>query len=218
MELTVVWYDYSTGNSEILARRGIQPFVPVELTAFYADILEKDVLLSWITATELNNSGFEIQRASFLAHPSKDWKKVGFVSGHGTTSEPQSYSFKDENLFSGKYQYRLKQIDFDGSFNYSNEIEVDLDPLPSFSLGQNYPNPFNPATNIQYSLGKRQFVSLKVYDILGTEVAVLVDEEKPAGEYKVKFDVSEYKLTSGIYFYKIQTEEFLQTKKLVLMK
>ena len=110
------------------------------------------------------------------------------------------------------------QIDFDGSINFSNEIEVDLSLTQSFKLGQNYPNPFNPTTSIKYSISSRQFIILKIYDLLGNEVVNLVDEEKPAGEYEVKFDASEYKLSSGIYFYKIQAGEFSQIKKLVLLK
>jgi hypothetical protein len=196
--------------------------VPVELVSFSANVSNNTVNLNWITATELNNSGFDVERRQVFSPQSsasnEEWNTIGFVNGNGTTSESHSYSFNDENLLSEKYLYRLKQIDFDGSFTYSSEIEADLSLPRAFLLRQNYPNPFNPTTSIQYSVGNRQFVSLKVYDILGDAVAVLINEEKPAGDYEVKFDASDYKLSSGIYFYKIQAGEFLQTKKLVLLK
>src|SRR5690606_5091234 len=122
------------------------------------------------------------------------------------TTEPQSYSFNDENLSSGKYQYRLKQIDFDGTFEYSNVIEAEINSPTKFSLEQNYPNPFNPSTSIQYAIGNRQFVTLKVYDVLGNEVSTLVNEEKPAGSYDVEFNASN--LASGIYYYQLKAGDF----------
>ena len=145
-----------------------------------------------------------------------NWDKVGFVNGNGTTTETQSYSFVDENLVSGKYQYRLKQIDFDGTFEYSNEVEVIVSVPEKFELSQNYPNPFNPNTRIQYAITSNQFVSLKVYDILGNEVETLVNENKPTGNYEINFNASE--LASGIYFYKIQAGNFIKTKKMILLK
>ncbi len=198
--------------------------VPVELVSFSASAANSTVTLDWITATELNNSGFEIERAVISNEVRNlNWEKIGFVSGHGTTSETHSYSFKDENISNGKYSYRLKQIDFDGTFSYSNEVEVDLSLPQSFSLEQNYPNPFNPVTKIKYTIpnvtlsgveGSR--VIFKVYDILGNEVATLVNENKPAGNYEVTFDAKN--LSSGTYFYKLQAESFTETKKMVLIK
>ncbi len=159
-----------------------------------------------------------------------DWERIGFVNGNGTTSQPNSYSFADNSLSTGKYFYRLKQIDFDGSFTYSNEVEVDLSLPQTFSLEQSYPNPFNPSTTIKYTIpnvtlsalsraesrdeGSR--VILKVYDILGNEVATLVNENKPAGNYEINFNASS--LTSGIYFYTIQAGSFTDTKKMTLLK
>jgi hypothetical protein len=127
----------------------------------------------------------------------------------------------DKNLSIGKYQYRLKQIDFDGSFEYSNIIEAEINSPEEFSLSQNYPNPFNPTTTIQYSIpsngkGETSNVTLKVFDVLGNEAATLVNEEKQPGVYEVEFDASQ--LSSGIYFYKLQTENYSSTKKMILLK
>lgn len=199
--------------------------VPVELTSFNANVSNNSVTLSWITATELNNSGFEIERCRHTerSRSMTDWESIGFVNGSGTTSQTHSYSFVDDNLLTGKYSYRLKQIDFDGSFSYSNEIEVDLSLPQFFSLEQNYPNPFNPSTTIKYTIpnvtlsgveGSR--VILKVYDVIGNEVATLVNENKPAGNYEINFNASS--LTSGIYFYTIHSGKFTDTKKMTLLK
>jgi hypothetical protein len=201
-----------------------QSIVPVELISFTAFPQSNSINLNWQTATETNNSGFEIQRKQVLSQQSsvsnEEWISIGFINGKGTTTEPQSYSFVDGNLSSGIYKYRLKQIDFDGSFEYSNEIEVEINPK-EFALEQNYPNPFNPATSIQYTIGSKQFVQLKVYDVLGNEIATLVNEEKSAGSYQVEFYVAQDSrpaIASGIYFYKLQAGEFVQIKKMILIK
>ncbi|RPI65343.1 MAG: hypothetical protein EHM47_18845 [Ignavibacteriales bacterium] len=131
--------------------------IPVELTSFTAIAQNKGVLLKWTTATELNNSGFEVERKQ----ENSSWSKITFLQGNGTTSSQKEYSYFDGNLASGKYLYRLKQIDFDGSFEYSNIIEADVNVLSKFELSQNYPNPFNPYTVITYSLPKAGYVSLK---------------------------------------------------------
>jgi hypothetical protein len=193
--------------------------VPVELTSFSAIVNDDNVELSWITATETNNQGFEIQRSK-----DGEFETIGYVEGHGTTTESQAYSFQDKNVVTGNYNYRLKQIDFDGTSEYSNVIEVEVRSPSTFSLEQNYPNPFNPSTKIRYSVanvisnGAKQstIVALKVYDVLGNEIATLVNEEKPAGSYEVEFFADG--LTSGIYFYKLQTGSYSETKKMILMK
>ena len=200
--------------------------VPVELVSFTAESIEKGILLDWTTATELNNLGFEIERKV----ENEEWRIIGFVEGGGTTTEIQNYSFPDD-LFGvtiSKLFYRLKQIDFDGTFEYSDEVEVIRTP-EEFSLEQNYPNPFNPTTKIKFTVpnvivsGAKQspFVTLKIYNILGNEIATLVNEEKPAGEYEVEFTVgqdSSPDIASGIYFYKLVAGEYNQTKKMVLLK
>jgi len=185
--------------------------VPVELTSFTGKSSDKNIVLSWSTATEVNNRIFEIERrneySSFIT--------IGFIEGKGTTVEPNDYSYTDMDIKTGKYFYRLKQIDFDGTFEYSNEIEVDAAPL-SFSLEQNYPNPFNPSTKINYSIPKKSFVTLKIFDPLGSVVTELVNEEKEAGSYEVNFNASN--LSSGIYLYRIETGGFVETKKMILLR
>lgn len=185
--------------------------VPVELTSFSANLEKNDVILTWNTATEVNNQGFEVQRKT-----SGQYERVGFVEGKGTTTEVQNYLFRDKNLLSGSYTYRLKQTDYDGSFAYSDEVEIDIDQPSVFYLGQNYPNPFNPSTNIKYSIPADGNVSLKVYDLLGKEVATLVNEPQQAGTFDVVFDGSI--LASGVYYYQLITGELNATKKLMLTK
>jgi hypothetical protein len=187
--------------------------VPVELASFSAEVNGNNVLLSWITASEINNQGFHIERRD---NKNEEWKNIDFVNGNGTTTEPQSYSFVDENLSTGKYQYRLKQTDFDGTFEYSNTIEVEVSIPTRFSLNQNFPNPFNSVTSIQYAIANKQFVTLKVYDILGKEIATLVNENKEAGNYSVDFNAAE--LPSGVYIYQLSTAGFTQIKKMILTK
>ncbi len=196
--------------------------LPVELISFTAEVEENTVKLFWQTATETNNSGFEIQKKELgVGSQELEWEAIGFVQGFGTITEPKSYSFIDKNITTGIYKYRLKQIDFDGSFEYSNEIEAKVEFTPKeFVLYQNYPNPFNPNTTIRYQIPQDGFVTLKIYDILGSEVAALVNEEKPAGSYEVEFNpVSGIRsLSSGIYFYQLKAESFLETKKMILLK
>ena len=168
--------------------------------------------------------GYEIERLkNSKIEKLNSWERIVFVSGSGTTTETQTYSYNDDNLPSGKYQYRLKQIDFNGMFEYSNVVDVEMISPTEFSLAQNYPNPFNPSTTIRYSIpnvtlsgveGSR--VLLKVYDVLGNEIATLVNEEKPAGNYKVEFNASN--LASGIYFYRLQAGSFVETKKMILLR
>ena len=197
-------------------------FIPVELISFTANAIGSDVELEWQTATETNNMGFSVERSKMSKHNGQmDWESIGFVQGSGTTTEQRIYLFTDENVSPGNYQYRLKQIDFDGSYTFSNIIEVEVNIPYEFALEQNYPNPFNPSTKIKYSIplvGTRDRVSvlLKVYDVLGNEIATLVNEEKSPGNYDVDFDGTG--LTSGIYFYKLQAGNFIQTKKMIFMK
>jgi len=184
-------------------------------------------MLEWETATETNNYGFELERS--LTPPlSKgegvsEWAKIGFVNGNGTTEEIKLYSFVDKNLKQGQYLYRLKQINMDGSYKYSNEVEVQIQP-GKYSLEQNYPNPFNPSTKITYSISAvgtslmkfLQFVQLKVYDVLGNEVATLVEEYREAGRYEITFNASD--LASGMYLYILKAGDFVETKKMILVR
>jgi hypothetical protein len=169
----------------------------------------------------LNNYGFEIFRIYLIPSYNIEteetvWKQIGFLPGHGTTTEKQSYYFIDDSVIPGKYKYRLKQIDYDGSFEYSGIVEVEVGILSVGILKQNFPNPFNPITTIQYQISEKSFVTLKVYDVLGNEVATMVNEEKDAGSYEVEFRGE--KLTGGVYFYQINAGSYVKTKKMVLMK
>jgi hypothetical protein len=186
------------------------------LTSFVASAIGNDVQLSWTTATEMNNRGFEIQRKEGV-----EYQTIGFISGNGTTVQPQTYSFTDKNLKAGSYTYRLKQIDFNGQFEYSKEIEVDVIGLKEFSLAQNYPNPFNPTTTLSFSLAVDSKVSLKIFDVLGQEIMTLLNETKSAGKHNISFDAST--LNSGVYFYRIDAtgvdgQKFTDAKKMILNK
>jgi hypothetical protein len=192
-------------------------FQPVDLKSFVSIINGNDVTLSWATASEMNNFGFDIERSNVKGQTSDEWTKISFVQGHGTTTSPNNYEFTDRNLPSGKYNYRLKQIDFNGNFEYHNlSDEVVIGVPEKFELSQNYPNPFNPVTNLEFGIWNLEFVSLKVYNSLGKEVAVLVNEIKPAGRYEVVFDGSN--LGSGVYFYKIEAGSFTSVKRMILIK
>ena len=219
--------------------------LPVELTSFTGTTNENDVILNWQTATEVNNYGFEIERqfvtqiASNLSND--DWATLGFVQGSGNSNSPKSYEFVDESPLSDSAEYRLKQIDTDGGFKYYSEsvlvagfgtTDVNDENLPTkFELEQNYPNPFNPSTTIKYSIPSivgighahsATDVSLKIYDILGCEVATLVNKQQKAGNYEVDFDAS--KLSSGLYFYRLSAtsvgsaQSFVNVKKMLLVK
>ncbi len=190
--------------------------VPVELLSFTSELIGNDVRLQWSTATETNNQGFQIERRNWQNEKNDNWNSVGFVNGNGTTTEIQSYSFTDENILAGQYQYRLKQVDYDGSFEYSNTIEITTGTLLQFSLGQNYPNPFNPSTKISWQTPVGGWQILKIYDVLGNEIAVLVDEYRDAGRYEAEFNASE--VSSGIYFYRLITPRFDQVRKMILSK
>jgi len=203
-----------TGNGGLPGSvfRTTETSLPVELISFTAEVDKNNVLLKWITATEINNHGFEIERKQ----SGIDWAKIGFVQGNGTTIKENVYNYTDENLRAREYIYRLKQIDYDGSFEYSSELNVLIENPYDFNLEQNYPNPFNPTTTINYSIKKDGSVTLKVYDIIGKEVVALVNENKTAGNYSVQFNASN--LPSGIYFYQIESGSFSSTKKLILLK
>ena len=211
------WYIYSNEATAYAF-----PPVPVELMSFSGKASGYDIQLNWITATETNNRGFMIERKG-LEEKSDQWNNISFIKGNGTTAQSKSYSYIDKNLPAGNYQYRLKQIDFDGSSDYSRVVEVSIDSPGEFSLAQNYPNPFNPETNLSYVIGHSSFVSIRVYDVLGNEVALLVNEVKQAGKYALKFDGSN--LASGIYIYRIKavptdavSGDFTASKKLILLK
>jgi hypothetical protein len=222
----IVWEDTRNDGGGIYAQN-INPdgelgnvIVPVELTSFTADVNGAGVSLHWQTATETNNKGFEIERSQHSLVNGQKWEKIGYAAGFGTTTEPKTYSFTDNNVTSGAYSYRLKQIDFDGSYSYSNEVEVEVDAPLQFALSQNYPNPFNPTTQIEYSIPQDDYVSLRVYNALGQQVATLVNGIVKAGSHSVSFNASSAAggLSSGIYYYRIQSDNKVLVKKMMLMK
>src|ERR1035437_1745521 len=190
--------------------------LPVELTSFTAKQSVNGVGLQWATATEVSNFGFDIERTSLVTQNNQtNWEKIGFISGHGNSNSPNNYSFIDNKPLSGKSQYRLKQIDKDGAFKYTNAIEV-VSVILKYDLAQNYPNPFNPSTLITYSIPKSSNVMVKVYNVLGKLITTLVNENQEAGIYKINFDARG--LSNGVYFYKIQAGSHTSVKKMLLLK
>ena len=207
-----MWY---MGGSTIAGAIGYATadvVLPVELTSFTASSNGKEVALNWSTATELNNLGFEIQRCNVQ----NEFFTIGFVEGNGTTTEQRRYIFADQNPGNGKNFYRLKQVDFDGTYEFSNVIEVEWKAFNSFLLEQNYPNPFNPATRIGFGINNKANVEITVCNSIGEEIAVLLNEEKDPGYYRVEFNGTN--LPSGIYFYQIKAGEFSETKKMILLR
>jgi len=196
--------------------------LPVELTSFAASISNGVVTLKWSTATEVNNYGFEVERTEWMNGCMNEWKQIGFVAGSGNSNSVKEYSFTDipNHLsiqpYNHSFQYRLKQIDNDGTFAYSKEIEVENLRPSTFDLRQNYPNPFNPTTVINYQLPENAFVTLKIFDVTGNEVTTLINESKEAGYYSVTFTPAN--IASGVYVYQLKAGNFLSTKKLLLMK
>lgn len=207
------WADDRTGNYQgWMSVVNFDPPIPVELTSFAAVIVADNVQLNWSTATEINNQGFEIQRRT----SDGEFEKVGFVPAHGTTTDVQTYSYLDSKVVIGNYTYRLKQIDFNGTFEYSDEVAVEITAPVEFTLEQNYPNPFNPSTVIKYSIPENGFVTLVVYNLLGEKVASLLNGLQDAGRYEINFDASN--LASGIYVYNLKSGNFNSVKKMLLMK
>ncbi len=225
MPVNIQWYSvevfnvYDLAGNLVNSERDTTGFMwtgllPVELSSFTAEVIYERVHLKWITETEVNNYGFEIERKQV----GNEWQRIGFIEGYGTTSESNEYSFinniTDINI--RLIKYRLKQMDFDGSYEYSEEVLVNNPAPADYTLQQNYPNPFNPVTTISYSLPLKSEVELVIYNALGEEVMKLANEEKEAGRYSVDFNASN--LSSGIYFYRLKAGKFVETKKMVLMK
>jgi len=187
--------------------------IPVELVSFNASVSNNNVDLRWITATELNNKGFEVQRKA----EGSSYEALSFVNGSGTSTEVKAYTYTDVVSQAGKYYYRLKQVDFDGTFEYSNEIEVEVVALPGqYVLGQNYPNPFNPTTSIIYSIPEAGQVTLSIFNLLGEKVVDLVNEVKESGTHAVNFNASS--LSSGTYIYTLNVNGKSISKKMALIK
>jgi Secretion system C-terminal sorting domain len=208
-KITIPVFQYNTKHNGLF----IDPAtIPVELVLFTAENISDGVLLKWETATELNNLGFEIQRST----EGEEFFTVGFVNGHGTTTEQQNYNYADRNLDDGKYYYRLKQVDFDGSYEYSYVVEIDFRAFDSYLLEQNYPNPFNPTTTIGFGIENKSNVKITILNAIGEEVAVLLNEEREPGFHQVEFNAAN--LPTGVYFYQLKSGQFISTKKMILMK
>jgi hypothetical protein len=219
-----VYYAVAVGDNEndlyaniAAAEQQYNLIVPVELTSFTASATGSEVTLNWTTATEVNNMGFEIERKMTNDNETAGWQVIGFKEGMGTTSEITTYNYSDDVslLNADKLTYRLRQIDYNGNFEYSEEIEVEIKPL-TFSLEQNYPNPFNPSTIIRFGIPSPSHVKLAVYNSIGEEVAVLKNEMLEAGSYDINFDAS--RLSAGVYFYSLKTDSYHSTKKMILIK
>ncbi len=223
----IIW---NTGFSAVLDNNGndlsnsmvyIDPLnepLPIELASFVSTVLKNDVVLNWTTTQEQNNSRFNIERNKIQNNiGSYDWQEAGFVNGAGNSNGPKSYSFTDKNLQSGKYNYRLKQIDYNGAYKYyelQNEVVVNL---PSkFELAQNYPNPFNPVTVIRFDVPRISNIKLVIYDNTGREIERLVDDVLMPGIYEYKWNATNF--ASGIYFYKLQADGFENIKSMALVK
>ena len=192
-------------------------FVPVELASFSVQLVQKDVVLNWTTASELNNQGFEIEQS----FDNENFNRIGFVPGFGSTTESKSYSFKISDAPSGIQYYRLKQIDFDGTFTHFNSVEVDGPVVREFVLNQNHPNPFNPSTTISFSIPVESNVTIKLFNMLGQQVAQIVNSDFQTGNHKIEFDAQD--LSTGTYIYTLEArgvngKSFSSAKKMILLK
>lgn len=218
--------DYSTGvayagsgNSGLYYNNISDTQIPVELTSFTANVIGQSVHLHWKTASEINNMGFEVERKN-----ESEFISLGFINGNGTTTGISEYSFVDKSLTAGTYSYRLKQIDFDGTFEYSNIIEITVLTPGNFMLSQNYPNPFNPSTIISYSIPSVSSVKIELFSVTGENLATLVNSEQEAGIYNYELNSDVLQLATGAYFYRMTAidnnsgKQFIETKKLLLMK
>jgi len=195
----------------------LQSPLPVELSSFSASTIGSTVKLSWRTETEVNNYGFEIERKVGSGQSSVgNFEKIGFVNGNGNSNSPEDYTFEDKMVESGKYSYRLKQIDNDGQFEYSKTIEIYFDVSKKFELSQNYPNPFNPSTTIKFNLSESGNAKLTIYNLLGQEIQTIANNFKEAGTYEETINITSF--SSGIYWYKLEINGLSQSKKMVLMR
>ncbi|WKZ71248.1 MAG: T9SS type A sorting domain-containing protein [Melioribacteraceae bacterium] len=199
--------------------------LPVELTMFSHELVDGEISLFWETATEVNNFGFDVERGTLNTDSTKEWYKLGFVEGAGTSNSPKSYEFIDSYLPDElTVWYRLKQIDNDGKYTYTKSIEVDLSPITSveeflptqYSISQNYPNPFNPSTVIRYTIPEDSRVKLEIYNSIGQKVRTIIDNQIQAGYHEVKLNANDF--SSGVYFFRIQAGSFIETKKMLLIK
>ncbi|MBZ0201276.1 MAG: DUF4623 domain-containing protein [Ignavibacteriaceae bacterium] len=214
---TAFIYVLSTNNGVGVYKSSAQ--IPVELESFAGTVEDRNVILNWQTATETNTSMFQIERTT-----GSSWEVVGSIRAAGTSTEKKTYTFIDKDLNSGKYQYRLKMVDLDGTYTYSATTEVEVGVPTVFSLSQNYPNPFNPTTRVDYQIPANSRVTIELYDITGQKVAELLNREQSAGYYTLDISANKHKLASGVYIYRMiavdntSGKNFVNTKKMMLLK
>lgn len=215
-DMDIAIFDYYTQKVTVFLNSDTP--LPVELSSFTSIANENNVTLSWTTSTEQNNSGFEMEQSNVKSQKSDDWSKIGFVNGNGSSNIQHEYSFIVRNLMTGKYKFRLKQIDYNGGFKYHNLANEVVIGIPEkMGLLQNYPNPFNPVTKLGFGISAPGNVVLKIYNSLGKEVAELINESKDAGYYEAKFDGSNQ--SSGMYFYRLIVDgKIVDTKRMALVK
>jgi hypothetical protein len=211
-----IWSTFK-GNAQRTGGMLKSPYiVPVELNSFTALIEDNNVILSWITSTETNNSGFEVQRKK---KNEQEWNNIAFVKGNGTVTTSTYYSFTDNNIGSGIFNYRIMQVDYDGTSKYYYlNTDVSADIPQEFELSQNYPNPFNPETMIKYRIPEEGIVNIKLYNMLGKETAVLVNKNMQPGYYELRLNALDYDLASGVYFYTLNAGSYTSTKKMIIAK
>jgi hypothetical protein len=191
--------------------------LPVELSSFKAQNTLNDITLNWETKTEFNSAKFEIERKSL----NTDWNNIGYISASGNSNKAKQYTYTDKKLNSGKYSYRLKMVDRDGNFRYSDLINIEIAAPKEFFLSQNYPNPFNPSTKIDYQLPLDSRVTIELYNIVGQKVDELINKEQTAGYYSIELNT---KMASGVYIYrmvsndKIKGNNFISIKKMLMLK
>ncbi len=206
-------FGFGVGELGLILEYFDATYIPVELISFQGEAINNKVILNWQTASEINNKGFEIERKE---PENQIWENIIFVQGIGTTTEERRYSYTDKIDKTGIYYYRLKQVDYDGSYEYSKTIEVNISSPLQYSLSQNYPNPFNSSTSIKYQIPRDEFVTIKIYDVLGNAIKTLVEENKKTGYYTIAYLVDN--LGSGIYFYKLTAGDYNTTRKFILLK
>jgi hypothetical protein len=210
-------------NSSTAAWTALAPgAIPVEMISFTSAVSDGKIILSWTTATEMNNNGFEVERKN---SNSNTWETLGFVKGNGNSLSPINYSFIDQTTSAGRFSYRLKQVDYDGTYEYSSIINAEIGTPSSFSISQNYPNPFNPSTKIDYQVASDSRVKIELFSITGQKVADLVNSDLSAGFYSVSVNASSFaNIASGVYVYKMTAidkadgKAFITSKKMMLMK
>ncbi len=209
-----VYSGYAIGSLGLIVKYLDTSYVPVELASFSVQTNENNCLLQWVTASELNNKGFYIERKT----ENEDYESIAFVNGKGTTTDKNEYFYNDLNLSDGLYKYRLKQVDFDGTYKYSNEVIINILTNPElFELNQNYPNPFNPDTKITFRTGKNGDAKLNLYNLLGEKIKTLFNGYVEAGKnYEIRFESDD--LSTGFYIYELVQSDKREVRKMLFLK